>query len=130
MKIYLASFLQKENFGSGKIIGITTGSKPKNIVVNEVFLPVTPSQSLIDRYYELREKDLSEAGKFFTSEYEAQLQRFVEEVKDVALKEGKAPEEILPFHDGDTLCSWERAQYTNYRNILAPYLEQLGCEVV
>lgn len=130
MKLFLASFLQKENFGKGKIIGITTGSKPRDVVVKEVFLPVTPSQALLDKYYDLREKDPKEAGEYFTSEYTAQLEKFVEDVQEVAESEGKTPMDVLPFSDGDTLCSWERAQYTNYRKILAPFLEKLGYEVV
>lgn len=130
MKIFLASFLQKENFGSGKIISITASNKPKDIVVKEIYLPVTPSQAMIDEYYHLMEEDKVKAGEFFRSSYTAQLDKFVEAVKKAAEEDSVTPMELLPFEEGDTLCSWERAQYTNYRKILAPFLEKLGYEVV
>lgn len=130
MKLFLASFMQKENFGKGNIIGITTGSKPRDIVVKERYLPLTPPQDLLDEYYKMLEIDPKQAGENFTNRYTAQCEKFVTDILEVAAKDGKTAIEILPFEDGDTLCSWERSQYTNYRKILAPFLEKLGFEVI
>ncbi len=131
MKIFLASFMQPENFGtSGEIISITSTSKPRTIKVSSIYKPFTPSNEMLDKYHELRETNPSGAGTFFTCSYLNQLQEFVDAVNEAAKEENKTPIELLPFNDGDTLCSWERAQYTNYRKILAPFLEKLGYEVV
>lgn len=130
MKLYLASFLQKENFGPGKIYSICHGQKPQGVNVDQIFLHVTPKTELIDRYYSMRETDPKQAGETFTAGYQAQLQEFVDNVVRDAGEEGVTPPELLPFADGDTLCSWERSQYTNYRKILVPFLEKLGYEVV
>lgn len=128
MKIYLASFMQPENFGCGNVISITSSSKPRNIRVDGIFLPLTPDSSVMNRYYELREEDADAAGKYFIEQYTKQCQDFVDEV--LVMIGDSSAESVLPFKEGDTLCSWERAQYTNYRKILAPFLEKLGYEVV
>ncbi len=129
MKLYLASFMQKENFGPGRIISITTGTKPKDITVDNIFYPITPSAELITEYRRQAETDRAAAGLAFSKAYETQLQEFLEAVQEEASNQGKAPSEILPFQDGDTLCSWERSFMTNYRKTLAPFLEKLGYEV-
>lgn len=130
MKLYLASFLQKENFGPGKIYSICRGNKPQGIDVDQIYLHLTPKIDLIDRYYEMRETEPKTAGETFTAGYQSQLQEFIANVLKDAADEGVSATELLPFVDGDTLCSWERAQYTNYRKILAPFLEKLGYEVI
>jgi len=130
MKIYLASFMQPENFGPGILYSICNGQKPLNINVEKQFSHVIPSPDLINRYAELRPTDGESASKMFITEYNMQLEKFVEQVLYAASQDNKSPQEILPFNEGDTLCSWERSQFTNYRKILAPYLEKLGYEVV
>lgn len=131
MKIFLASFLQKENFGpSGRIISVTSGNKPSRINVDEIFLPLVPSQIIIDLYYKMKEENNPEAGKYFTDNYAGQLEVFAEEVLETAVQEQKSVMDLLPFQEGDTLCSWERAEFTNYRKTLATCLEKLGYEVI
>lgn len=130
MKIYLASFLQPENFGPGTIYGIVTGSRPKNVKVDLVFQPFTPPVELINSYNDMRTSQPKEAGEMFTSQYKAQLESFVSAVKEALPRDNSLLTDLLPFKDGDTLASWERAEFTNYRKILAPFLEQLGYEVV
>ena len=130
MKLFLASFLQKENFGSGDIISICSGTKPKDIEVKKQFIHFIPSENLINEYYNLRQKDQNAASDFFVSGYQKQLEEVITSVTEEASMEKLSVLDILPFKDGDTLCSWERGQFNNYRKILAPYLEKLGYEVV
>jgi hypothetical protein len=130
MKIYLASFLQPENFGPGRIIGICHGNKPRDVKVDTVFLPVTPSLEIIEEYNHTRTKHPKEASECFVKNYSEQLERFVQSVREAAQEDSCTVQEILPFEDGITLASWERAEFTNYRKILAPFLMDLGYEVV
>lgn len=131
MRIYLASFLQPENFGPGKLIGIinANGGKPK-MPVDGLFEPFTPSIEILNKYNEMRSLQDKEAGKIFVESYERQLEHVCNNV--IALADAaELPEiEVLPFQDGDTLASWERAEFTNYRKVLAPYLKKLGFEVI
>lgn len=130
MKLFLASFLQKENFGPGTVISICNGSKPKNIEVKQQFKHFIPSQDLINTYYDVLPTDKDNASKIFVSGYQKQLEQIINSIQEEAVKKGTSPIDLLPFKDGDTLCSWERAQFNNYRKILAPYLEKLGYEVI
>lgn len=130
MRLFLASFLQKENFGHGNVISICRGSKPKDIEVKQQFVHFIPSQELLDQYYSLRDKNDPTAGELFVNGYKVQLEQIIEEIITEANKLNTLPSEVLPFKDGDTLCSWERKQNNNYRKILAPYLEKLGYEVI
>jgi hypothetical protein len=129
VKLFLASFMQKENFGPGKIISICKGSKPKNFEVKEQFTPFIPNNDIIKRYYKSRLDNEKESNEIFVKEYQEQLQNIVKEIITESKDSGIPILDLLPFQDGDTLCSWERAEYTNYRKILAPVLEQLGYEV-
>ena len=130
MKLFLASFLQKENFGPGTVISICNGSKPRDTVVKQQFKHFIPSQELINTYYDVVAEEPEKASKIFVSGYQKQLEEVVTSIRQEAEKEGVTPTDILPFRDGDTLCSWERSHNNNYRKILAPYLEKLGYEVV
>jgi len=131
MKLYLASFMEPANFGKGEVISITHGSKPKGIDVRSIYTPLTPPSSLIEKYNKMRDnEDPEKAGGMFRDSYTEQLRNFVKDVISTANAEGKTIQELLPFKDGDTLCSWERAAYTNYRKMLAPFLVELGYEVV
>lgn len=127
--IYLASFLQKENFGPGRLISITENGKPRDIEVGLIFKPFTPPYSLVQKYNNMRVSQPKEASDMFVAAYIEQLDAFMEVLKLDAQNENKTMVEMLPFQDGDTLVSWERAEYTNYRKILAPYLEKMGFEI-
>lgn len=126
MKIYLASFLQPHNFGHGRIIGIVNGNKPEHVKVDFKYPPFTPRLEIIESYNSLRVSSPKEASDQFIFQYQNQLNSFVEDL----LSKENSVQELLPFKDGDTFASWERAEFTNYRKILAPFLEKLGYEVV
>ena len=132
MKLYLASLLQKENFGPGRIIGIinTNGGKPRDVKLDSVFEPFTPNIDSIAKYNKSRPTDASTAGQVFVFEYNQQLQKFLDILRASAVADNREISELLPFQDGDTLASWERAEFTNYRKVLAPFLEQMGFEVI
>jgi hypothetical protein len=131
MKLYLASFMQPENFGpSGTLYSICNGNKPYNIKVDKKFVYFIPSEDLMNKYAELRPIDGKTAGELFCDTYNKQLQEFVDSLYYAAKEQNVSVIELLPFKDGDTLCSWERSQYTNYRKLLAPVLEKLGYEVI
>lgn len=130
MKLHLASFMQPENFGEGRIISITFGSKPNNISVKSIFEPFAPPTSLINEYNSLRTSDPEKASKLFITSYTEQLESFFNDLVKESEKEGCSVINLLPFKDGDTLCSWERKDFTNFRKILAPFLEKVGYEVV
>ena len=51
-------------------------------------------------------------------------------LQKAAKEENTTMIEQLPIQEGDTLLSWERYAYTNYRGILADYLLDIGYEVV
>lgn len=129
MKLYLASFLEPENFGPGQIIGICQGEKPKHLEVDKNFTNLTPRQDILDEYNTNRFIDRRAAGKAFEEKFSAQLNDFVERVQTHCLSENKSPEEVLPFQDGDTLCSWERSFFANYRGTVAEALKKLGYEI-
>lgn len=130
MKIYLASFLEPENFGTGRVIGIINSNKPTHIVCDFQFKHLTPRQKLTDTYNDMIISDPKNAGKQFVTDFTEQLDSFCEEVLAAAQEDGVNVDELLPFKDGDTLASWERASFTNYRSLIAPFLQKLGYEVV
>lgn len=129
-KIYLASFLEPENFGPGRVIGITNGTKPQYIDVSLKFLPLTPDVDIIDKYYELSKQDKNKASSLFIDKFKSKLDKFESDVLEKSKKNNKNPEEILPFNDGDTLASWERFNNTNYRGMVGVTLSNLGFDVV
>lgn len=129
MKLYLASFLEVHNFGPGRVIGIANGNKPDHVECSLVFTPLIPTQQLSQTYNKMSLKDPEGASKHFVTEFQKQLDEFYSEVVNSSEEENVTPQEILPFEDGDSICSWERAAYTNYRRLIAPYLEKLGYEV-
>ena len=130
MKLYLASFMEKHNFGKGEVISITHSTKPRDIVVQSIYLPFTPPAALIKKYNEMKVSSQKEAGEMFEQTYRKQLEDFYRDAAVTANQEGKSIQELLPFNDGDTLCSWERSAYTHYRKTLAPVLREMGYEVV
>jgi len=129
--LYLASFLEPENFGPGRVIGIANGQKPLHIDVQVVFKHLVPPSDLIKRYRNISLKgEKKEASKMFVKEYSMMLNKFEKDVKEDAKKQGKEPVDILPFEDGDTLASWEREKFTNYRKLISPVLKRLGFNVI
>lgn len=124
MKLYLASFLQKNNFGSGRIISITSGSKPKDIEVQSIFEPFIPLPEIFNEYYKTKNADN------FVSKYTAQLENFFLDVSNDAIEQKVSIISTLPFIDDDTLCSWERKENSNYRKLLAPFLTKMGYDVI
>jgi hypothetical protein len=129
MRLHLASFLEPKNFGTGRVIGIANGNKPDNIRCDVVFEPLVPTTAIMERYNDMKVAGSLDAGTEFVSSFKAQLEAFAKTVQDKAELEGKTPQEILPFKDGDTLASWERESFTNYRSLIVPFLEELGFEV-
>jgi len=121
VKIYLASYLQPENHGPGRKIAITD-SKPDNINVAGAWSFAIPDAELMQNYRAVQLKDQVQAKDLFVLGYESQLDNVFGSIKIDAQRDNKQPHELLPFTDGDTLLSWEREGYTNYRNILANYL--------
>lgn len=130
MKLYLASFLEPHNFGPGRIIGIANGDKPDHLECELVFKELIPNIEIMKEYRTLYLKDRKKASANFINGLTKQLDQFLEDVLNECKKENKTPMELLPFEDGDTLGSWERKAFTNYRVLIAPYLEKLGYEVV
>ena len=130
MKIYLASILESDNFGSGRLVGIFYGKKPSDLKIDYIFKPFTPSIKLTNEYYDEYKNDHQKAASIFVSGYEEQLDACLEDLTKVSKEEDKSIIDILPFCDGDTLVSWERAANTHYREQLAIFLKRLGFEVV
>jgi hypothetical protein len=128
IKLYLASFLEPSNFGTGRIISIanTNGGKPKSIKVDSIFEPFTPNIELIKTYNQLRAKNQILASQEFVIGYTKQLDEFFIQLQEASVAENTAMVNLLPFKNSDTLASWERANFTNYRKVLAPYLLKIG----
>lgn len=129
MKLFLASFLEPENFGPGKVIGIALGNKPKHLDCSIKFESLTPKREILQTYYNMVADDPVKAGEYFRTQFNIQLDGFVKEVKEECKKLKKKPQDILPFEEGDTLASWERAKNHNYRGAVADCLEKLGFEI-
>ncbi len=129
MKIYLASFLEEENFGPGRLIGVANGNKPEHVSCDVVFSSLVPSNEIMVQYRDASVNDPRNAGKNFVDAFNMQLDQFCSNVTKKAQEENKNVMEVLPFKDGDTLASWEREAFTNYRGQVANCLERLGYEV-
>ena len=130
MKIYLASFFEEHNFGSGRLISVAQGQKPRLVQINLIYEGLCPSQDISRKYYrEKQEFGIEVAGKSFQDLYSQQLQSYLDEAKIEAEKQGKTLVELLDLKEGDTLLSWERAGRTNYRNTVASQLKKIGYEV-
>lgn len=130
MKIYLASFLETNNFGPGRVISIADGARPDHIECNSVFEPLIPSPEISQQYKKMQLEDPKNAGKIFVKEFTKQLDSFYDDVISASEKEGKDPKDLLPFENEDTLASWQRESYTHYRGLVGSYLEKLGYDVV
>ena len=130
MKIFLASFSERHNWGPGRVIGVANGNRPAYIKCDVVFPPLIPSNTLMEKYYKEIELEPKQAAKNFTKSFIEQLEYFSDQVSEAAEHENKSTMEILPFSDGDTLATWERETFANYRSLIADCLEKLGFEVV
>ena len=127
--LYLASFLEPENFGPGDVIGICRSSPPDKFKTVGVFQEFAPSLELLNSYQQNKFADKT-SGSQFQAGFEMQLEKFVKESEKQAINEEIDPKDILPFEDGDTLASWERSDHSNYRATLIPFLERLGYTVI
>jgi len=129
MKIYLASYLQPENHGPGRKIAIAN-TKPDDLEVSGAWFFAIPDEELLSEYRAEQLQDQGRARDLFVNGYKRQLDNVFDSVRIDADKDGKDPRELLPFRDGDTLLCWEREGFTNYRSILASYLEDIGIDVI
>jgi hypothetical protein len=129
MKLFLASFLEPQNFGKGRIIGIEVSNKPKFLDVQFKFEQFIPSVEIIESYYDSLPKNPDSAGKTFECKYAEQLDNFYNLLQMLSEDAQKPMVDFLPFKDGDTLASWQREKNHNYRKTLAPILEKIGYEV-
>ena len=128
MKLYLASFFQPENHGPGKVISISV-ERPKGIEAAGVFAPFAPTSECLNTYRREQLENQQDASNNFVNSYRKQLDDFIKELYSAAEQSSCFATEVLPFNDGDTLASWERGKFTNYRKILAEYLRKIGYEV-
>lgn len=126
--LHLASYWEKQNHGPGKLIGITW-NKPEDVKSDGLFAQFTPKKEFLDAYKKEKLDNPEKAGSDFISKYSQQLDEFVVELEKMSQEQGIAVDALLPFEDGDTLASWERQGYSNYRTILASYLVKLGYKV-
>jgi len=129
LKIYLSSYLEKNNFGPGKLFAIAA-TKPDNLDIEEAYTFFIPAQGILENYKKTQLEDQTKASNYFNLAFKAQLESFVEAVLAVNEKEATPIFELLPFSDGDTLLSWEREGFTSYRPIVAECLEKLGYEII
>jgi hypothetical protein len=140
MKIYLASMLEPENFGSGKIYALAR-TKPDELEVAGLYAHLTPKDEFIEKYKQIQldyiqdiPESVSEAqvkaSEYFNTVFYDQLKSFLIELNKAAKEENKKMVDLLPFEDGDTLVSWERFGNTNYRGTVGGLLKKIGYDVV
>ena len=128
MKIFLASFLEPENFGPGRKLAISS-SKPDLFEVDGKISYLTPSDELIENYKIKQLNDQKEASDYFNKSFYEQLKSTYVSLKSFAKENNKTEIEVLPLKDGDTLLSWERDGLTNYRGTVAGLLKKIGYEI-
>jgi hypothetical protein len=129
MNIYLASYFEEENHGPGRKIGVSPG-KPDGIdyECEQVHRGLGP-EDIYWEYHKRKKSDPDKASEYFNKEYEAKLQKFVDEVKKAAQERNTTVFKLIGFEDGDTLLSWEKAGNMSFRTTLAKYLRKLGYDV-
>ncbi len=132
--------LEPDNFGSGKVYAITR-TKPPELIVAGLYSHLTPKNEYIETYKKMQldyseqtPEALNEAQKkasvYFNTAFYGQLKSFLMDLNKAAKEENKTMMELLPFEDGDTLVSWEKFEYTNYRGSVAGVLRKIGYEVI
>lgn len=131
MKIYLASFFEKQNHGNGRKFSVCEGF-PEDVPTQGMIHYLTPSSEIIKEYHQNKlNTDISyKAGEIFELSFAKELDCLYSDLVEESKSSGKDLKDILPFKDGDTLLSWEREHYTNYRKVISKILEKLGYEVV
>jgi hypothetical protein len=129
MKIYLASYKETNNHGFGRKISVAE-SKPPELDIKFIYKDFVPSNEIINNYYLNKNKNQDLAAKAFELEFSKQLDEFKGKLLKFCENNNKEPKEVLPFKDGDTLLSWERFGYSNYRKPISNLLESLGYEVI
>ena len=129
MKIYFASFFEPENFGNGRKLAITT-SKPDSFEVDGKLSYFTPSDELIQNYKNKQLNDQKEAADYFNKHFYDQLKLTYSDLNAYAKQINKTIMEVLPLKDGDTLLSWERHGFSNYRGTVAGLLKKIGYEII
>ena len=129
MKIYFASYLEPENCGPGKKYAIAS-SKPENFEVDGKVSYLTPTDNLIENYKNKQLNDQKEAADYFNKEFYNELKSVYINLKNQAKEQNKTEMELLPFKDGDTLLSWERDGFANYRGTVAGLLKKIGYEII
>lgn len=129
MKLYLASYFQPENHGPGRLIGISHG-KPEKSNAPYVYRQFVPSADIWFDYKKIAKENQEKAQESFGINYKKQIGSFVKQLTKDAKEQDKTPMEMLPFLSGDTLTSWENKGNLSYRILLAPFLAELGYEVV
>ena len=128
MKIWLASILEPENFGTHRVISIAY-SEPRLTKTIGVFEPFIPLQKCQDQYKKEKDINFEKAKSEFIENYSKQLNDLFQDLQTKSLIENKDIINLLPFEDGDTLVSWERQENYNYRSIVSKFLEKCGYEV-
>ena len=109
---------------------MANGDKPSDVKCDTVFPPLIPTNEIMSTYEDMRVNDSKNASGTFVKSFTEQLEKFRVSVQKAADDAGKPATEILPFVDGDTLASWEREAYTNYRPLIAACLTKLGYDIV
>jgi len=112
------------------VICVANGSRPHAVKCDSVFPPFIPSNETMKTYNDMSANDPKNASNVFIKSFTDQLEEFRIKVQKAADDAGKPPTDILPFSDGDTLASWEREAFTNYRPLIASCLKRLGFDVV
>ena len=129
MKIHLASFFEEHNWGPGRLISIARGQKPRVVLVNLIYEGFCPTEKISRKYYADKQDGVESAGEDFQTAYSQELDKFFSQASFDAIKENKSLIELLDLKEGDTFLSWERSGRSNYRNVLADQLKNIGCDV-
>lgn len=129
MKIHLASFFEEHNWGSGRLISIARGQKPRVVLVNLIYEGFCPSEKISRKYYADKQDGIETAGEDFQTAYTQEIEEFFRQASFDATKANKSLIELFDLKEGDTFLSWERSGRSNYRNVLANQLKKIGCDV-
>lgn len=129
MKIYLASYLQPDNFGSGRKISICW-DKPKEFKLDGCLEWLIPSKQILRNYKNNVIEDPDNAGPIFEHEFNQQLKESIVELKNIAKEKSVSIQDLVGLQDEDTLLSYERFENKNYRPIVAKHLESLKYEII
>lgn len=135
MKIYLASFLEPQNFGPGRKLAIANPVNYRGEIDGSLRF-LAPKDDLLEGYKSLQYANKQLAAEMFISGYNEQLDYLFQDLQKTTKQEGLDPDNfadirsLMDLQEGDTLLSRERYAYTNYRSIVGEFLTKLGYEVV